>query len=1035
MQYTKNFTELGKNDAHLAGGKGASLGEMTQAGIPVPGGYVVLADTFDIFLKETDLVQEIDAILDGVNHEAIHTVEKASEDIQSLILSRPMPEAIQKEIQEKFQALGSQYVAVRSSATAEDGADHAWAGQLDSFLNTTEGDLIEKVRRCWASLFTPRAIFYRFEKGLHTTHISVAVVVQSMVNSEKSGIAFSVHPVTEDYNQLIIEAGFGLGEAIVSGSVTPDSYVVEKSPRNIIDINVSHQSRALYRIEGGGSEWRELSESVGNSQVLTEIDIQELSDIIVRIENHYGFPCDIEWAYENKTFYIVQSRPITTLTPKNEINKKEDLIPLTKENTVFTFESTGTTFLFEDIVSHHYIQWECIRVAKADNVRVFVKKEEVARMNEEGAKMTRAFLEEKVALMQEASDYMDKYTDELKGKETLTREELQDFFQPLEVICDNYSFFDIHYSDGMVRGGEFSEAGGYVQETKNFLRDVLGKPFFQKDGWMRLGLEVLAKQFSVPEEALEWYTKKDIENLFEDKRVSDEILVSRKLASVLYRDKEGTQQVTMTGEDALKIFESFEEKDIDKEKVQGVVAHKGMGTIRGKVRLVKKDFSDPSFLLRVAEEFEEGSVLVTDTTDPDFLPIMKKSGAIVTDIGGMLSHASITSRELNKLCVVGTVSATKVFKDGDLVEVDADNGVVRKIENNSFKPEDYSRMFAGPSFAMLFSDIFLRSTYGQMGVISVQNSEQWMSFIPKTTQSETEKIGKTLYEEENQYIDYRDSFELYMSQAEGYFRSVLEKEDSITKELAKEFLVKASEHFNYYQKTEFFYTDKIDTGKMIPSVKEFDELKLKGRSFLNKLLFEDEGYLKSFVKKVSLQANVDAANVYMYSVDEFCELLEGNVLDEKILEDRKKGFIISGREIFAGEGIAENIEILFASYKHVTKEIQGTIASPGRVTGNARVLVSDFNDFDKVALEVAKMEEGEILIAETTSPEIILACKKAAAIVTNQGGMLSHAAIVSRELGIPCVIGTKADVLLNIKTGDRVEVDADNGLVRILNEE
>ena len=176
MQYTKNFTELNKDDAPIAGGKGASLGEMTTASIPVPGGYVVLADTFDAFLKETDLVQEIDAILDGVNHEAIHTVEAASESIQALILSRPMPEAMQSEIQEKFVSLGSQYVAVRSSATAEDGAEHAWAGQLDSFLNTTESDLIEKVRRCWASLFTPRAIFYRFEKGLHITHISVAVV-------------------------------------------------------------------------------------------------------------------------------------------------------------------------------------------------------------------------------------------------------------------------------------------------------------------------------------------------------------------------------------------------------------------------------------------------------------------------------------------------------------------------------------------------------------------------------------------------------------------------------------------------------------------------------------------------------------------------------------------------------------------------------------------------------------------------------------------------------------------------------------------
>ena len=228
MKYTKNFTELNKNDADIAGGKGASLGEMTQAGIPVPPGFVVLADTFDHFIKETDIVQEIDAILGTVDTHAVHTVDKASDKIQTLILNAETPKDIADEIKENFKKLDVDFVAVRSSATAEDGADHAWAGQLDSFLNTTEETLLENVKRCWASLYTPRAIFYRFEKGMHTQHISVAVVIQKMVESEKSGIAFSVHPVTEDYNQMIIEAGFGLGEAIVSGSITPDSYVVEK---------------------------------------------------------------------------------------------------------------------------------------------------------------------------------------------------------------------------------------------------------------------------------------------------------------------------------------------------------------------------------------------------------------------------------------------------------------------------------------------------------------------------------------------------------------------------------------------------------------------------------------------------------------------------------------------------------------------------------------------------------------------------------------------------------------------------------------
>ncbi len=314
MKLTLNFTELGKNDAMIAGGKGASLGEMTQAGIPVPPGFVVLSTTFDEFIKEADLIQEIDAIIDGVDHKQISSVDKASEKIQGLIKNAIMPEGIATEIKSKFKDLDTEFVAVRSSATAEDGADNAWAGQLDSFLNTKEDNLLEKVQHCWASLFTPRAIFYRFEKGLHTTKISVAVVVQKMVNSEVSGIAFSVHPVTEDRNQMIIEAGFGLGEAIVSGQITPDSYVVEKEPRNILDINVSSQTRALYRVETGGNEWIDVAEPKASSQVLTEAQISEFADLIMKIENHYGFPCDIEWAFEKGRFYIVQSRPITTLS-------------------------------------------------------------------------------------------------------------------------------------------------------------------------------------------------------------------------------------------------------------------------------------------------------------------------------------------------------------------------------------------------------------------------------------------------------------------------------------------------------------------------------------------------------------------------------------------------------------------------------------------------------------------------------------------------------------------------------------------------
>ncbi len=313
MSFVKLFTELNKNDTDLAGGKGASLGEMTQVGIPVPPGYVVLTNAFDQFIEETSLSDEIQSRLNEVNHQEMETVERASAAIQKLILNAVMPADIATEVTAAFGELKAEFVAVRSSATAEDGTNASWAGELDSFLNTKQGDLLEKVQRCWASLFTPRAIFYRFEKGFHMGRVSVAVVVQRMINSEISGIAFSVHPVTEDPTHLIIEAGWGLGEAIVSGSITPDNFVVDKTNWHVVDSYIASQERMLIRKMEGGNEWVSVEPDKQEIQKLSYDKMLDLAKLVVKIEEYYGFPCDIEWAMEANKTYIVQSRPITTL--------------------------------------------------------------------------------------------------------------------------------------------------------------------------------------------------------------------------------------------------------------------------------------------------------------------------------------------------------------------------------------------------------------------------------------------------------------------------------------------------------------------------------------------------------------------------------------------------------------------------------------------------------------------------------------------------------------------------------------------------
>lgn len=313
-KFIQPFSKLGKKDVMVAGGKGASLGEMKQAKIAVPPGFVITAQTFERFLLETDVYQDIKSQLSKINYQDINSVDRYSNVIRALIAKAEFSDDLKAEIIKEFKKLKVKYVAVRSSATAEDSKTASWAGELETYLNTTEKTLITNVKKCWSSLFTPRAIFYRHEKKLLKAKVSVAVVIQAMIQSEISGITFTVHPVTQDKNQMIIEAGYGLGEAIVAGQITPDSYVVDKRDMSIIDINISRQDKKLVQKSvTGDNKWIKVSKATKEQQKLTGKLIIDLSKICVGIEKHYKTPQDIEWAYAKGKFYITQSRPITTL--------------------------------------------------------------------------------------------------------------------------------------------------------------------------------------------------------------------------------------------------------------------------------------------------------------------------------------------------------------------------------------------------------------------------------------------------------------------------------------------------------------------------------------------------------------------------------------------------------------------------------------------------------------------------------------------------------------------------------------------------
>ncbi len=312
MNFIKTFKNLNKKDISIAGGKGASLGEMTGVKIPVPPGFVVLASAFDRFLEETDLGVEIEAAMHKGNRKNIKSIEKISEKIRDLIHDVKFPKDLGNEILKEFPKLKAKYVAVRSSATAEDSSIASWAGELESYLNVTKKNLLESVKKCWSSLFTSRAIFYRYERHLHKQKISVAVVVQKMIQSDISGVCFTVHPVTEDKDQMVIEASYGLGEAIVGGRITPDTYVIGKKDWVILDINIGQQKIMIIRSKDGTKEIT-TSKSKQSKQKLSSKKIIDLAKLCYKIEKHYKSPQDIEWVMGNNKFYIVQSRPITTL--------------------------------------------------------------------------------------------------------------------------------------------------------------------------------------------------------------------------------------------------------------------------------------------------------------------------------------------------------------------------------------------------------------------------------------------------------------------------------------------------------------------------------------------------------------------------------------------------------------------------------------------------------------------------------------------------------------------------------------------------
>ena len=459
--------EVGSADLSRVGGKAASLGELADAGLPVPPGFVVTADTYRTFIEEAEIDEALFDAVD-VDHEDSAALAAAHERAHELIVETPLPETVREEVLAAYESIddGEAFVAVRSSATAEDLPDASFAGQQETFLNVTGEALLDRVKECWASLFSQRAIYYRNRQGFPHDEVDIAVVVQRMVDAEKSGVLFTSHPSTGE-PRAIVEAAWGLGEAVVSGSVSPDNYVIDRDSGTVAEVTVADKKVMSVRTEEGETEEREVPADRREKRVLSDGELETLLAMGERVETHYGRPQDVEWAIVGGELFLLQSRPITTIEDGTEASGAVDSSAAEPTDTADASSAAGT-------------------------------------------------------------------------------------------------------------------AGGDPEPVPN-----------------------------------------------------------------------GGTEAGDSGDGIL---------------VHGLGA--SPGTVSGTVRVVRK--------LDGLDRVSDGDVIVTEMTTPDMVPAMKRAAAIVTDEGGMTSHAAIVSRELGVPAVVGAESATRQLSDGQIVTVDGEQGTVRQ---------------------------------------------------------------------------------------------------------------------------------------------------------------------------------------------------------------------------------------------------------------------------------------------------------------------------------------------------------------------
>ncbi len=680
VQLIYQLSELDSSCVAEAGGKGASLGELMRAKAPVPPGFVISCAAFEELLSAGGLKQIVIDSIQSMNAGQTGLAE-ASLEIQSRMREVEVPLGIVEAVNEAALQFGSHRVSVRSSAACEDSATSAWAGQLETFLNVSPEDIIENVRNCWCSMFSESALAYGATHGYGSGEIVVAVVVQEMVASDISGIGFSVHPVTQEPGIQLIEACLGLGEAIVSGRIVPDQYVVERGSNQILESIIGNQKEGLFIGDGNlKADWK-LLEAAGTKQKISNQQISEYAEILSRLEDHFGHPVDTEWAIQDGAFQVLQARPITTLADEYTqsfidesqewqfvVRRPFSLLP----GSILPYwldakhaDKTLGTHLNELLLIQDDTGMANIFYAKK-SVESYL--EHIGHLIQDNRKHLIEILNHGLDLYEHVQEKIDQGAE---GFDSL--QDVEDFFAEVAQHTTVFPAWILIYIE------KFEIDAPEVQALAEKIRTHTLYPEIERKLIEPLGIQIAKTLgFASPERACDLMLWSELKNGL----VTLELLETRfkaiqSGARFVVQNIAGEEELHLVSQTGYLLTRLAKDRKIQTEneshQLSGQVAWPGI--FRGRAHVVLS-------IDAVGQTMEEDEILVSIQSSPALMPLLERCGAIVTDEGGIACHAAIIARELRKPTLIGTQLATSKIKTGDLIEVDTYAQVVRILEQN-----------------------------------------------------------------------------------------------------------------------------------------------------------------------------------------------------------------------------------------------------------------------------------------------------------------------------------------------------------------